>query len=434
MHLISVQPAEKEVFVDLPVPFVLVKLEGCKPIPPENLCRSIPSLLLIGEEPLPNESITSIEGVYNGIPFLCTGKECLVQLKPTPVQGVTVEFWANSSYGDSSQRYTALVRVLDTGVSSTPGKSGWYIDVISSQWSDAPIASCARIWEAFPSVGSQPDWLSSPEDGGLIASDYPYFYLAGRLIAQGVIDASACPAGGMLPNGYANSCGIEKARLLMTSWQNQFNQSIIEASQLSGVPAKLLKNLFAQESQFWPGVFRVSYEFGLGQITAEGTDSIFIWNPGFYNQFCPSVLTEETCQKSYLLLEKEEKEMLRGALAIKAWVDCPSCASGIDLEKTNSSVYFFAQTLVANCSQVDQIISTATGMKSGQVANYEDLWRFTVGNYHGGPGCLSYAIHTAWQNSIVPLTWEGVSNFFTPSCQGVVPYVNEITLFPPKEE
>lgn len=429
VHLVSIQPAKKEVMVELPPPTVTVKLEGCKPIPPENLCPTIPSLLFMGEEPLPNEQIVSIEGLYAGTPFKCNGSQCLFQLTPTPLQGYIVEFWANSSYGDSSERYTALVRVLDTGVATTSGKAGWYVDVISSQWVGEPIASCARIWEAFPAAGPQPPWLSSPTDSDLIASDFAYFYLAGRLIAQGVVDASSCATGGLLPNGYADTCGIEKARSLLTIWQNQFDESIINASQKTGVPAQLLKNLFAQESQFWPGMFRVPFEFGLGQITSKGTDSIFMWNPEFYAQFCPSVLSEKTCQKGYLRLKDEDKLMLQGALAGQAWVDCPGCTASIDLAKTQFSVELFAQTLVANCAQVDQTIRTATNLKAGQVASYEDLWRFTVANYHAGPGCLSYAIHVAWMNSVVPLSWQGVSNFFTPACQGVVPYVNTITLF-----
>jgi hypothetical protein len=95
------------------------------------------------------------------------------------------------------------------------------------------------------------------------------------------------------------------------------------------------------------------------------------------------------------------------------------------LSKTTDSVLLFAQALVANCSQVDQTIYTATRLKSGLVANYEDLWRFTIANYHAGPGCLSYAIHATWQG-IPPLTWDAVSANLTPACQGVIPYVDEI--------
>jgi hypothetical protein len=425
VHLASTQPSQKEVTIELPSMEVWVDLDGCTPVPPENRCPTIPSLLITAKEPLPNEQIISIQGLFDGVPFECQGSECLLPLQATPLEGLTVEFWANSSYGDTSAHYTALVRVLDTGVSTVPGNSGWYVDVISTQWVGTPLASCARIWEAFPSIGTSTEWLVSAGSSQLIASADPYFYLAGRLIAQHQVDASDCPSGGLLPNGYANACGIEKARPLLVAWQNQFDQSIIVASRGTGVPAQLLKNLFAQESQFWPGIFRVRYELGLGQLTDQGVDSIFLWNPEFYNQFCPLVLSPETCQPGYLRLDEEQRALLRGALAAQAGVDCASCPAGVDLSKTSDSVLLFAQALVANCSQVDQTIYTATRLKSGLVASYEDLWRFTVANYHAGPGCLSYAIHVTWQG-IPPLTWEAASANFTPACQGVVPYVTEI--------
>jgi hypothetical protein len=203
-----------------------------------------------------------------------------------------VEFWAESSFGDTSQLYTALVRVIETGVTTTPGSSGYYVDVLSTQWIGGRVASCAQTWQAFPPVGNLVPWLSTPDQSALMATGEAYYYLAGRLIAQGVVDATGCPAGGLLPNGYADACGLEAARPVVETWQNQFDARIIQAAQDSGIPGQLMKNLFAQESQFWPGVFRVPYEFGLGQITDKGTDTILMWNAEFFNQFL-MVLAEE---------------------------------------------------------------------------------------------------------------------------------------------
>lgn len=426
LHLVSFRPQTREVMVELPPPVVWVNLEGCTPIPPENRCSQIPFLLLSGEEPLPNEAITAIRGTYAGDPFVCDGAVCRLALRPTPAEGVQVEFWAESSYGDSSKRYTAQVRVVDTGVTPVPGAGGWYVDVISSQWVGARIASCARTWQAFPPVGAPPAWLSTPDSSEFLASDAPYYYLAGRLIAQGLVDVSECPTGGMLPNGYADACGLEKARPMVESWQNQFDDRIIQASKESGIPAQLLKNLFAQESQFWPGVFRVPREFGLGQVTEKGVDAILLWNKSFYEQFCPLVLAEDACRKGYLLLQPEDQAILRGALALQAKADCPTCPTGIDLSNTEFSVGLFANMLQANCEQVGQIVYTATRSIAGSVSTYEDLWRFTVANYHAGPGCVSYAIHQAWQSG-AGLSWDQVSTRFTEPCQGVVPYVEKIT-------
>lgn len=429
LHLASVLPAQqKEVIVNLPSAEVFVNLEGCDPKPPENLCPTIPNLLIIGKEPLPNERILAIHGAYDGLPFTCTAAQCIVPLHPTLLRGSTIEFWADSSFGDSTQHYTAQVRVVDSGVAAAPGGSGWYVDVVSSQWIGPPLTSCASIWQAFPSLGGPPTWLDTPDSSTLLASELPYYYLAGRLIAQGQVpDAADCPSGGLMPNGYADACGLEKARLQILPWQNQFDQQILDVAIDTGVPAQLMKNLFAQESQFWPGVFRVPYEFGLGQITDNGADSILFWNPSFYEQFCPLVLAEDTCAKGYLKLTPDQQALLRGALAQTADPSCATCPAGINLENVHFSINLFAQTLVANCAQVNQTIQTATdGMVAGMVSTYEDLWRFTVANYHAGPGCVSFAIHQAWQNTGM-LTWDEVSARLTEPCKGVVPYVEKIT-------
>ena len=426
LYLVSSAAKEKEVTVTLPPPTATVSLEGCNLSPPQNICPQLPRLKITGEEPLPNERITAVHGLYGGTPFTCEGDSCTIPLQPTPREGVTVEFWVDSSYGDSSEHFTAQVRVIDTGVSAEPGKSGWFVDVISDQWRGAELASCVRTWQAFPPLGENPDWLSTPERFELLSTDAPYYYLAGRLIAQGIVNAKDCPTGGLLPNGYADACGLEKARPMVSYWQNQFDERTIEVAKKTGVPAQLMKNLFAQESQFWPGVFRVPYEFGLGQITDNGAETILLWNPSFFAQFCPLVLNADACSRGYLHLQDEHKAILRGALAMQVKADCPTCPTGVDLSNVSFSVNLFANTLLANCTQVGQVVTNASEKVPGEVSSYEDLWRFTIANYHAGPGCLSYAIHTAWQDGLA-LTWENVATRFTEPCRGVVPYVEKIT-------
>lgn len=427
LYLVSSTPKEREVIVELPSPVVWIDLEGCDPIGPDNLCGTMPSLVLIGEEPLPNEEITSIQGMYADQSFLCESGRCALPLRSTPPDGVTVEFWGNSSYGDSSEVYTAYVRVIESGVSSTPGGGGWYVDVISTQWIGGSTAVCTDTWEAFPPIGGLPTWLSTPEHTELLASDEPYFYLAGRLIVQGVVDATGCPSGGLLANGYADACGLETARPLIEAWQNQFDNGLIEVAEETGIPAQLLKNLFAQESQFWPGEFRVRWEYGLGQLTDNGADTILLWNQAFYKQFCPLVLAESTCEEGYLGLKPEEQKILRGALALQVNADCLECPTGVDLKNTYFSMPLFANILRSNCDQIAQIIHNATGERAGAVSDYEDLWRFTIANYHAGPGCISFGIHMAWNSGAGVLTWENVSANLTESCQGVIPYVDKIT-------
>jgi hypothetical protein len=119
--------------------------------------------------------------------------------------------------------------------------------------------------------------------------------------------------------------------------------------------------------------------------------------------------------------------MLRGALAVEARADCPTCEAGVDLSNASFSITLFAETLTASCDQVAQIVYNATAATPGAVASYEDLWRFTLANYHAGPGCVSYAIHAAWASNGARLLWDEVTGQFTEACQGVVPYVDKIT-------
>lgn len=425
-HLIGSNEAERTVTIELPLPSVGVSLAGCTTVPPENFCKEIPSLLFTGEEPLPNEEITAINVSIDGVRFTCNSEACEVPLRPTSSRGVQVEFWAESSFGDESEHFNALVRVQDTGTTSVPGRQGWYVDVISSQWRGHQLESCAQIWKSFPPVGGLPFWLSTPSEEQLLASDEPYHYLAGRLITHGLVDTADCPAGGLLENGYANACGLERARSMVALWQNQFDSPILDVARETGLPAQLMKNLFAQESQFWPGVFRVAREYGFGQITDMGADTILLWNASFFDQFCPLVLDDEVCGRGYLRLQEEERAILRGALAVNANADCPQCSSGIDLTEASMSVNLFAQSLIANCRQVHRTIFNATESIPGEVSTYENLWRLTLANYHAGPGCLSFAIHEVWAEDD-PLTWENVAMQLTEPCQGAIAYVDLIT-------
>jgi len=424
LHLIGSEPAEKTIMVDLPAPKVWVELSGCMPTA-ENLCPTLPSLRLTGEEPLPNERITAIHAKMGGQVYECQAEICDIPLQPTLLEGTSLEFWADSSFGDSSEHFTAQVRVIDSGMMQTPTAGGWYVDVLSTQWRGKTVASCSQTWQAFPPLGGLPAWLSTPEAPTLMATNEPYFYLAGRLISQGLVDASDCATGGLLANGYADGCGLEKAMPLVLEWQDQFDAQILAVAQETGVPAQLMKNLFAAESQFWPGAFKDPREFGLGQMTENGADALLLWNPAFYDQFCPLVLQASACEKGYIYLPTSDQATLRGALSLQTKADCADCPAGIDLSHANFSIKLFAQSLLANCEQVSQIVYNATNRMPGKVSDYENLWRFTVANYHAGPGCLSYAMYSAWQRGDT-MDWAHVSQYLTEPCKGVISYVEKI--------
>lgn len=431
LYPLSTYEGTREVEVELPSPAVWLSIAGCELQFPQNTCAASPELVLTGEEPLPNESIIRINGNVNGQPFSCPAESCTLPLQPTGERGLSVEFWADSSFGDSSPIYSALVRILPRGDFMSPDQASsdaplYYVDVISSQWRGGPIASCSDTWQVFPDIGGPPAWLTTPPDAAGLGSSNAFYYLAGALISNGEVDVAGCENGGLDAPYLANACGLEKARPLLETWQNQFDAEIWQAAQDTGVPAVLMKNMFSRESQLWPGIYQSYKEAGLGQLTEYGADTVLLWNPSFFNQFCPLVLDQTACDLGFGNLGAGEQNLLRGALVSKVNAACENCPMGIDLSQAAFSVRVFAEGLSANCEQVGRAISNITQYRPGDVAGYVDLWRFTLVNYNAGPGCLSRAIKSAWQAG-QPLTWDNVSARFEPVCQSAIGYVEDIT-------
>lgn len=424
---------EKQTPSELEPATAWISIEDCEPVPSAstNICESQPVLVITGQEPLQDEHITRIAGTYGGQDFDCDGDTCKFQIIETPVEGIQVEFWAFSSYGDSSIKYTALVRAqkADKG---DPDQYYWYADVLSSQWQGQATATCADIWNVFPPVGGPDEWLTTPKQSEQLSSDIPYTYLAANLIKQGLVKASTCPDGGVSGNGAANQCGLELARPAIVEWQNQFDGLILSTAEETAIPAHLLKNLFARESQFWPGLYNGAFDVGLGQMTENGADTTLFWNSNFFNEFCPLVLQKSDCEVGYMNLDESQQLQLRQALLQSVNATCENCPLGINLDQAGFSVAVFAHALTANCKQAAQVIQNYTGEAPEQVASYQDLWRFTLVNYNVGGGCLAAGISRAMgepapEGQVLPLTWDKVAPFFEGVCANAVDYVNDIT-------
>jgi len=106
--------------------------------------------------------------------------------------------------------------------------------------------------------------------------------------------------------------------------------------------------------------------------------------------------------------------------------DCPTCPFGVDLEVARTYIPIFAKMLVANCDQVGQIVYNATMHTPGSVASYEDLWKFTLANYHSGSGCLSFALFHSWDRAS-SIAWWDITPRIPAVCSSAVTYVNNIT-------
>jgi hypothetical protein len=430
IYFLGSHPAKKDVAMELPPASAWLSLQDCSPVSSlsTNVCEELPKLLITGQEPLSDYTITHVEGRINGQSFTCASPTCLVNLEPTSEKGVPIEFWVYSSYGDTSKKYTGTVRV-SAATFGNPDEVSYFVDVLSSQWTGLPLASCAETWRVLPPVGGPPAWLATPNDVGDLATNIPYNYLAANLIRQRVVDTSACSDRGLSPDGLtASTCGLSAARDAVNAWQNRFDTLILDVSHATGVPAQLLKNLFARESQFWPGVILTGGDTGLGQITEKGADTTLLWNPSFYGQFCPLVLSGDTCSSDYIDLEPEQQQILRYALVQSVNASCADCPLGIDIDRANYSITVFAHTLMANCEQAAQVVWNYNGKRTAGQLNitYEDMWKFTLVNYNAGGGCLANAFEDASKKN-EPLTYDRISTYLSPACQGAVDYIGDIS-------
>lgn len=422
LHLIRSAPAERLVPVVLPPPTVEITLTDC-PLDPYGRCLTPPTLIMTGIEPIEGYRVTRIAGRVDGTPFTCESDVCAFALLPTTEQGAYVEFWAYSSYGDSSPLMDARVRVIEEWRDDTPG---WYVDVLSAQWVGNPAPTCALSWQTFPPTAGLPRWLTSPQNSAELQTELPYYYLAGQLIQRGAVDASACPDKGLLSNGNASECGLRYAQLDVTLWQNQFDDLIFDTASTVRMPAFLLKNMFSRESQFWPGQFVGERGVGLGQLTEKGADTTLLWNPAFYKDFCPLVLSAQRCALPYSMLKTYEQQMLQGALVSRVDATCPTCPLGIDLQTARNSIAIFGEALRAHCVQTGQLIRNIYGQAPGQLTSYEDMWRFTLVSYNAGVGCLAQSVNAVrTQNQV--LDWFNVANNLTGVCRNAINYVNDMS-------
>lgn len=279
---------------------------------------------------------------------------------------------------------------------------------------------CAESYGATPEQIS--DWLRVDIELSELATQNRYDLLAGHLLQSGFVDGSACPAGGIYPDGSPNGCGVETAYPEMLRWQNQYDQTILASAAASNVPPYLLKGMIAAESQFWPAGDWMKGEIGLGQMTASGADLLLSYRPNTYRQVCTQVFGEEACGKAYVALPDDNRSMLRGWVLGSLDVTCPSCVGGIDASKGARAVELLAETLAASCSQSARVIRIATGKPPVSLMSYEDFWRFTLANYHSGSGCMYQALRRSGN----PINWPVIASGLPQGCSSGQTYVRRI--------
>ncbi len=336
-------------------------------------------------------------------------------LGKTGESGVEVVFWAESEEGKIFAKDSFHLRNLQV-------EDKFLFEILGKRWeSSAP--GCSVVWKIFPKTDLYTSgWAQVINDPNQLYTEIDYTLLAGRLIWDGKVDASLCDNSGLLRSGVASQCGLEAAREAVLAWQNEANAVIQGASLQAGIPARLLKGLIGQESQFYSGWERKD-EYGLGMISERGVDMLLYWNPSYYKEKCEQFLGKGTCAAGYLNLTKNYQAQLIG-LVLK---DIGSL----------QEYRLLAQTLYAGCHQSAQLVRNYTKKEASEVADYATMWRITMGIYHSGCGCVGDAMEAAWESyefentglKNQQLKWVDIADNLDKDCLNAVDYFDKIVRY-----
>lgn len=277
-----------------------------------------------------------------------------------------------------------------------------------------------------------PEWLKPAAEEMDLSTAYRYDLLAGRLLATGLVDASACPGYGRNPEGSPNACGLDKSRDAVTLWQNQYDPVILLAARAGDLPPALLKAVIAVESQFWPAADWIKGEIGLGQMTEWGADLVLAWRPAYYQAVCRRGLPAEKCDTAFRYLDASDQRLLRGLVLQEIDATCPACPGGVDVGKGQAAIQVLSETLNASCAQTARVVRMATGTEPSSLMSYEDFWRLALANYHAGAGCTYYALrgmaNAAGGDGTTQSVWNWnqIAGHFSTGCASGGEYIRRI--------
>jgi hypothetical protein len=270
-------------------------------------------------------------------------------------------------------------------------------------------------------------WAYVPETPDQLYTEEEFYYLAGQLIKQGIVDAEICPSGGLMTNGYANACGMDAAMDMVIIVQNLLNEPILQAYDDVGVPPVILKQLISTESQFWPSKYD-AYHYGFGHLTNIGIRNALQWNPDLYNKVCPSG-DEGNCLTSFSIADQILATLV---------TTCDDCEYGINMQAANRSVDILAESLLGYCFQTEQLVYNATGWYSGYAVDYATIWKLTLMDWNSGSQCVYDTLASTFRYTNGPMRWSDISAHVSGGmCVRGLQYANTITAkvfdFPPSE-
>lgn len=159
---------------------------------------------------------------------------------------------------------------------------------------------------------------------------------------------------------------------MASDWQNTYDVQIYSAALKTRVPPRVIKFMFAKESQFWP--LWTGDEVGLGQLTDDGADLALRMSHDLYAEFCP--LATRSCGVGYDIQPKSVKQLMRDVLRRSLRVyGTPRQAA----EAAGSQVLTWARILAAYYCVAGEMASDAGAAPS---------WSLALAAYHAGPSCV----------------------------------------------
>ena len=146
-------------------------------------------------------------------------------------------------------------------------------------------------------------------------------------------------------------------------------------------------------------------------MTADGVDMLLLWNTHYYLKNCLLLFGEGICSSGYGSMYEYQQVLMR-----KVILDKIGTAEEIDV---------LAALLLASAAQSGQMVLNITRVEPAYVTTYSDMWKFSVGNYYAGAGCMSDAMEKVIEQGS-PLVWESLLPHLAAECQLAEDYVQRV--------
>jgi len=390
---------------EVALPEIKIKVTNVNCIPGE-WCETLPLVKVVAYEPLSDYRILKVYVRVGGRIKVYDGSDGQFSLPLTGEQGDWLEYWAESEFGDQSEHIAIQYRSFQPD----PGMQFYRFDLLGEDWA-AYAAPGSLLWGIFPPadlVGYK--ILDQPLSVKYLFTTNRYIYLASHLIQSGFVDASQCPNGGFYSDGSANPCGENASADQLLDWQNQYDENIFEAAKKYNIPARVLKGIISQESQFWP-ISDDPYELGLGKITENGADLLMMWHLEYYLSACTPIYNEMGCAAGFGNLNTEQQKILHRTV--------------LDKVGTPDEIDMLAAILYASAAQINQMVRNTIEGEPSETVDFVEMWKFTIGNYYIGSGCISVGMQNLAESG-TKFTWTELVNHMVGDCQNAKHYVDNV--------